>query len=100
MATATVTSKGQITIPAEVRKALRLEPGTQVQFFAGENGEWIFRPRTGSIWDLRGCVPSLGRAVSIEEMNEAVEAAVAEDYMRSVGGRVGNVQSSQDDEAA
>jgi AbrB family looped-hinge helix DNA binding protein len=69
MPTATVTSKGQITIPAEVRKALRLEPGTKIQFFAGENGEYIFRPRTGSIWDLRGCLAGFDVPKTDEEMN-------------------------------
>ncbi len=59
MPTATVTSKGQITIPAEVRKALRLEPGTKINSFQARTGEYIFRPRTGSIRDLRGCLAGL-----------------------------------------
>jgi AbrB family looped-hinge helix DNA binding protein len=33
MPTATVTSKGQITIPVEVREALKLKPGEKVIFF-------------------------------------------------------------------
>jgi len=100
MPTAKVSSKGQITIPIQVRKALGLKPGTEILFFEGEKGEYIFRPRTGSIWDLRGCVPKLDHPVSIEEMNEGVAAAVAESYVRSVGGRVGKASRSTDDEAA
>jgi AbrB family looped-hinge helix DNA binding protein len=100
MSTATVTSKGQITIPAEVRRALRLEPGTQIQFFAGENGEYIFRPRTGSIRDLEGCVPRLDHIVTIKEMDEGIADAVAEDFLRSVGKLANPEEDASKDEAA
>jgi antitoxin PrlF len=72
MATAAVTSKGQITIPAEVRKKLGLKPGDRVRFVEGESGEFILRPKTGSIMDLEGCVPWTGKTVTIEEMNETI----------------------------
>jgi len=72
MATAAVTSKGQITIPAEVRKKLGLKPGDRVRFVEGENGEFILRPKTGSIMDLEGCVHWTGKPVTIEEMNETI----------------------------
>jgi antitoxin PrlF len=100
MPTATVTSKGQITIPAEVRKALRIEPGTKIQFFAGGNGEYIFRPRTGSIRDLEGCVPKLDHVVTIEEMDEGIADAVAEDFLRSVGKLADREEDASKDEAA
>jgi AbrB family looped-hinge helix DNA binding protein len=72
MATAAVTSKGQITIPAEVRKKLGLKAGDRVRFIEGENGEYVLRPKTGSIMDLEGCVPWTGKPVTIEEMNETI----------------------------
>jgi len=72
MATAAVTSKGQITIPAEVRKKLGLKPGDRVRFVESENGEFIMKPKTGSIMDLEGCVPWSGKPVTIEEMNETI----------------------------
>jgi AbrB family looped-hinge helix DNA binding protein len=72
MATAAVTSKGQITIPAEVRKKLGIKPGDRVRFVEGENGEYIFRPKIGSIMDLEGCVNWTGKPVTIEEMNETI----------------------------
>jgi AbrB family looped-hinge helix DNA binding protein len=100
MPTATVTSKGQITIPAEVRKALRLEPGTKIHFYAGENGEYIFRARTGSIRDLEGCVPKLDHVVTIEEMDEGIADAVAEDFLRSVGKLADPEEDASKDEAA
>ena len=86
MATAAVTSKGQITIPAEVREDLGLKAGDRVSFIKGENGEYILKPKTGSIidektiWkerfrsimDLEGCVHWTGKPVTIEEMNETI----------------------------
>ncbi len=101
MPTAKVTSKGQLTIPKEVRKALGIKTGTRVDFYEGQKGEYIFRPRTGSIWDLRGCVPKLDHVVTIEEMNEGIADAVAESFLKSVDGRVGTPMSAaKDDEAA
>jgi len=72
MATAAVTSKGQITIPAEVRRKLGLKPGDRVRFIEGEHGEYILRPKTGSIMDLKGSVKWIGKPVTIEEMNETI----------------------------
>ena len=45
MATATVTSKGQLTIPAEVRKRLGIHAGTRVDFVFAEDGSVQFRPK-------------------------------------------------------
>lgn len=72
MATAAVTSKGQITIPIEVRKKLGLKPGDRVLFEESESGEIVLKPKTGSIMDLRGVFKWRGRPVSIEEMNETI----------------------------
>jgi AbrB family looped-hinge helix DNA binding protein len=72
MATAVVNSKGQITIPAEVRKKLGLKPGYRVRFIEAENGEISFKAITGSIMDLYGFVKWTGKPVTIEEMNETI----------------------------
>lgn len=61
MAEATVTSKGQITIPKEVRDRLRLKAGHRVEFYFDPNGLVIFRPRTGDIRDLRGVLRGYGK---------------------------------------
>lgn len=100
MPSAKITSKGQITIPVEVRRALNLKPGSEILFFEGERGEYVFRPRSGSLWDLKGCVPRPDHSVSIEEMNEGIAAAVTESYVKSVGGRIGAPSKASDDEAA
>jgi AbrB family looped-hinge helix DNA binding protein len=72
MASAAVTSKGQITIPIEVRKKLGLKPGDRVSFVEGEHGEMILKPKSGSIMDLEGCVPWTGQPVTIEEINKTI----------------------------
>jgi antitoxin PrlF len=96
MPSATVTSKGQITVPSEIRKALGLSAGDEVLFFPLGNGQFAFRPRTGSIRDLEGVVPKLDYVPTLEELSEGISAAVEEEYLESVRGPAGDPK----DEAA
>ncbi len=84
MPTATVTSKGQITIPSQVRTSLGLGPGDKIDFVEIEKGQFILRPRTASIRDLEGCVPKLDYVPTIEEIKEAVLDAAAESHRLSI----------------
>lgn len=73
MPTATITSKGRITLPKEVREALRVSTGDQVDFVIGEKGEVTIRGVTGDVRELRGMLKHLiRRPLSVEEMNEAI----------------------------
>ena len=54
MSEATVTSKGQVTIPADIRKALGLSPGERVVFTRLEDGTTVMRAKTRSILQLKG----------------------------------------------
>jgi AbrB family looped-hinge helix DNA binding protein len=72
MPTATMTSKGQITIPIKVRRALGLKPGVRIDFYEIDDGEYALRAKTGSIMDMRGCLAYDGPTIMIEEMNQAV----------------------------
>ncbi|MDR1426352.1 MAG: AbrB/MazE/SpoVT family DNA-binding domain-containing protein [Bifidobacteriaceae bacterium] len=47
METATVTSKGQITIPVEVRRKLRIQAGSQLDFIEEKPGQFAIRPPNG-----------------------------------------------------
>jgi antitoxin PrlF len=85
MPSATLTSKGQITIPVEVRTALGLDAGDKIDFVEIENGQYAIKPRTASLRDLEGCVAKLDYVPTIEQMNEAILDAVAENYLKSVG---------------
>jgi AbrB family looped-hinge helix DNA binding protein len=40
----TLTSKGQVTIPKHIREALRLHPGTVVEFAVNDAGELVIHP--------------------------------------------------------
>lgn len=74
MTSATITSKGQVTIPLEVRTKLGLRPGSRVSFVPTESGGYEIHYSADSVSTLKGAVTPPARAVSIEEMNEAVAA--------------------------
>jgi antitoxin PrlF len=101
MISATVTSKGQITIPAEIRKALNIAEGDQVVFSHLGNGQISFWARNRSIRDLKGIVPKLDYVPSLEELEEGIAEAIEEEYLRSVGsGRESESSSLPEGEAA
>ena len=77
MTTATITTKGQITIPAEVRHTLKLEPGNRVEFLEIEPGRYEFLAATHSVTALKGMFGKAKKVVSIDEMNSAIAQAGA-----------------------
>ena len=78
MATATVTSKGQITIPASVRSALGVDAGDRVEFIEISKGEFAIVAATRSIRELNGLYYDPRRKpVSIEEMDRAIRKRAA-----------------------
>jgi antitoxin PrlF len=82
---AKVTSKGQITLPAELRAKLGLFAGSRVHFEEQPDGSFLIRRKTGDIRELKGMLKAPGgRVVSIEDMNEAVAEAAVERFRRSV----------------
>jgi antitoxin PrlF len=74
MSTATITSKGQITIPAAVRQALQVETGDRVEFVQIEPGQFLFLAANRSVTELKGMFGPAKKVVSIEEMNRAIAA--------------------------
>ena len=72
MSAATVTSKGQITIPVDVRQALRIEAGDRVEFIEVEPGRFELVLATRSVKDLKGMFGKASRIVSVQEMNQAI----------------------------
>jgi len=74
MSTATVTTKGQITIPADVRQALQVEAGDRVEFLEVEPGRFEVVAATRSVKELKGMFGKAGKTVSIEEMNRTIAA--------------------------
>ena len=79
----TMTSKGQITIPSEVRDALNLQPGTRF-YVAARNGQVVAIPKNRKLMDFAGI---LGKApggvnLAVDEMGDVVGDAAAEDDLR------------------
>ena len=74
MSTATVTSKGQITIPVSVRTALGLDAGSRVEFVETAKGEFSIVPATSPALALKGMLRKPSKPVSIEQMNHAIAA--------------------------
>ncbi len=73
MATATVTSKGQVTIPQEVRTSLGVSAGDRLDFIRLDDGNYAIVPAAHSIRSLRGIIPRPAKPVSLEDMQAAIE---------------------------
>ncbi len=72
MPVATLTSKGQITIPAQVREELGVDTGDRVEFVEVAPGRYELIAATKSVTALRGMFGKPRKAVSIEEMSAAI----------------------------
>jgi len=70
MAVATMTKKGQVTIPKPIRDSLGLHSGDKLEFIIDENGRVLFTPVNRRVDDVFGRLHRSGRkAVSIDEMD-------------------------------
>ncbi len=79
---ATSTSKGQLTIPREVRERLRLRPGGTVRFTIEDAGA-VMTPASRRLGDLVGVLPKPKRSATTEELEEAIRKAALGRYLRS-----------------
>lgn len=81
MTLATLTTKGQVTIPKVVRDSLRLHAGDKVEFIITESGEALLRPITKKVDDVFGRLHMPGRKpVSIEKMDAGIRQKMRESY--------------------
>lgn len=70
-----LSSKGQITLPKELREELNLRPGDQMYYTVVE-GQIVITPKNVDFSDLAGMLgPSPKGAASLEEIDEAVAEA-------------------------
>ncbi len=77
----TITSKGQATIPVEVRRRLGLQSGDKIAFVLDEEQVRVIRPESvveRTAGALKGDIPLL----SVEEERQAAEQAIAESVAR------------------
>lgn len=72
MAESTITTKGQTTVPADIRARLQALPGTRLVWSAMPDGTIIVRAKTRSVLDLAGTLkaraPKASR-VGVDDMN-------------------------------
>lgn len=69
MSEATVTSKGQITIPSDVRRSMGLAAGKRVVFTPMGDGSTVMRAKTKSVLELRGSLGKPRKRIPVEKMN-------------------------------
>lgn len=73
MSAATITSKGQITIPAAVRSDLHIGPGDRIEFVKISSGRYEVVAATQDVTKLRGMIKT-HKKVSVDKMNDAIKA--------------------------
>jgi len=70
--TVTVSSKGQVTLPAEARRRLRIHAGTKLEIIVRDDDRLEIVRVGGSLRDLKGALPRPKRPRSLAELDEAV----------------------------
>ena len=68
MAEAALTSKWQITIPAEIRREMKLQPRDKVVFTTLANGTTVMRAKTRRLAELAGTLSRDGTPIPLEEL--------------------------------
>lgn len=78
MPSATLTSKGQVTLPKAIRDLLRLGSGDRVDFVVKEDGSVVLRPATVHVRELKGFLHRKGiKPLSVEQMNAIIRRRAA-----------------------
>ena len=73
---ATITSKGQVTLPKPIRDKLHLKPGDKIDFMLEGDGLRV-TPVTAPVTQLKGMAPKPAVPVSLQEMDEAIARAAS-----------------------
>jgi antitoxin PrlF len=80
---ATLTTKGQVTIPKAIRDHLRLDTGDRVSFVIHDDGTVVVQPVTRHVRDLAGLLHRTGsRAVSLRDMDEGIAKRMRTKFAR------------------
>ena len=72
MSTSKLTSKGQTTIPKDIRKRLNLHPGDPLEFVIDEDGRVLVLPASRDASELAGMLKPPARPVRVKDMNRAI----------------------------
>jgi antitoxin PrlF len=77
MPMSTLTSKGQITIPKQVRDEMGLKPGDRVDFVRDRAGRTMLKPINTDFRSLKGIIKSpFKRPITLKEMDEGIARGV------------------------
>lgn len=74
---ATITTKGQVTLPKPIRDKLHLRPGDKIDFLLDGDGGLRVTPVTAPVTQLRGMAPKPAAPVSLQDMDAAIARSVA-----------------------
>ncbi len=74
---ATITSKGQITLPKALRDHLHLSAGDRVEFIIDSGNVVRLLPHLSSVKNLKGMLPRPIRAVTLEQMDQSIADGIA-----------------------
>ena len=81
MALATLTTKGQVTIPKKVRESLKLHTGDKIEIIVTENGEAIIRPISIKVDDIFCKLHNPDRkAVTLEAIDDAIRSRMKDKF--------------------
>ena len=81
MSLATITTKGQVTIPKDIRESLKLHAGDKIEILVTENGEAIIRPVSKKVDEMFCKLHKPGRkAVSVDSMNNAIQERMKDKF--------------------
>ncbi|MFI5302614.1 MAG: AbrB/MazE/SpoVT family DNA-binding domain-containing protein [Polyangiales bacterium] len=75
-----ITSKGQVTIPEEIRRAQGLQAGVEIEWAVTDDGTIEVRRTGGSLDALTKLLPRATRVRSVEQMDRAVGKRIAEKH--------------------
>lgn len=73
----TVSSKGQVTLPADIRRRLGITAGTQLEFIVRDDEHLEVVKVGGSVRALKSALGAPTRVLSLEEMDRAIALGVA-----------------------
>lgn len=81
MALATLTSKGQVTIPKVIRDSLNIKSGDKIEFLVTEGKEALIRPTTMTVDSVFGRLHNFKiKPVSVEKMDAVVKKKIRESF--------------------
>lgn len=83
MSLVTLSSKGQVTIPKNIRETLHLQAGDKVELYVNEINQVVMRPITKQVADVCGVLSKYKKEmpVSVEEMDEAIRQSVQKKFL-------------------